>query len=275
MPKFLNFYTYPKYLYKYYQFDIKEHYKDILFRDSLYCSSPKDLNDPFDCSLNIIFRKHCKGYIKKHLVEEIIPQYIDNFSSDSLKIKKANSYIDENYHKFDPRVKSNELALQNGYRNKVLSLGVYCLTELNNNVLMWSHYSNKHTGFCVEFNCNELVNAILVDAENKRVTPYLNKVSYKRYYPRISAYKDLVESLYIKSFLWRYEKEWRIVYSDYAGQSINLPPNVITAIYMGLEIQPDQKDIIKKIISERQYKIDLYKAKKVQNKFALCFEKIN
>lgn len=268
-------YYHPKYLYRYYNFNVKEHYEDILCRDILYLSSPKNLNDPFDCSLDLVFNGRGKRFIKKYLIKDILPLSISNFSKDPAKIKKANSFIDKNYSAFDPNIKSNELILQNGHRNNVLSTGVHCLSELKNNLLMWSHYSNKHTGFCVEFNCNELVKTIIADGKNKQAIPYLNKVKYIRYYPRISAYKDIVDSLYTKSLLWKYEKEWRIVYSKCAGQRINLPPNVITAVYVGLEIQPVHMEFIKKIVEEKHYKIALYKAKRVKNKFAICFDKIN
>jgi DUF2971 family protein len=30
-------------------------------------------------------------------------------------------------------------------------LGVFCLAGTPENILMWSHYSNGHTGFCLEF----------------------------------------------------------------------------------------------------------------------------
>lgn len=272
--KFLNFYKYPNYLYRYFSFDSKNYFEDILCKDLLHFSSPKELNDPFDCSLNIIFSGRNKRFMKKYLIKKILPIRINNISKDL--IRKASAFIDENYQGFDPNIKSNELLLQQNNRNYVLSSGVNCLSELNNNLLMWSHYSNKHTGFCVEFNCDKLVKAIDDYNKSHQVITYLNKIVYKRNYPRISAYKhEMVDSLFTKSSIWMYEKEWRIVYSEGAGQKINLPPNVITAIYMGLEIQPTQEEIIKRIVLEKQYKIDLYRAKKVPNKFAVCFDKIN
>jgi hypothetical protein len=30
-------------------------------------------------------------------------------------------------------------------------MGVLSLSEINDNILMWSHYSESHTGFCIEF----------------------------------------------------------------------------------------------------------------------------
>ena len=35
-------------------------------------------------------------------------------------------------------------------------IGVYCLTEKATNVLMWSHYSQNHEGFLIEFDENHV-----------------------------------------------------------------------------------------------------------------------
>ncbi|MFH0926009.1 MAG: DUF2971 domain-containing protein [bacterium] len=35
------------------------------------------------------------------------------------------------------------------------NLGVLSLSELNNDILMWAHYTENHSGFCIEFNRSE------------------------------------------------------------------------------------------------------------------------
>ena len=58
-------------------------------------------------------------------------------------------------------------------------------------------------------------------------------------------------------------------------KKINLPSNVITSIYLGMNINPENEVIINKAISLKSYRINLYKAIKVENKFKLSFERIN
>ena len=44
--------------------------------------------------------------------------------------------------------------------NYVNSLGIFCLSERSDDILMWSHYSNGHRGVCLQFN---LLNSELIE----------------------------------------------------------------------------------------------------------------
>lgn len=63
----------PHYLYKYYSFDENKYYEDMLFRDTLYFSSPRNFNDPFDKGLDIKFKGKSKKFITNHLLNEVLP----------------------------------------------------------------------------------------------------------------------------------------------------------------------------------------------------------
>jgi hypothetical protein len=141
---------------------------------------------------------------------------------------------------------------------------------------MWSHYANYHKGFCIEFNYKKLEDALILFNRENNVITYMSRVIYKKNYPRLSGYnnEDMVDSLFIKSSNWKYEKEWRVIYSEGNGLKINLPVNVVSAIYLGLKIDSKNEDIVKKALSLKKYRIDLYKAKNVENQFAIAFEKM-
>ena len=51
-------------------------------------------------------------------------------------------------------------------KEQTRELGVVCLSEINNNILMWSHYAQGHAGFCIEF-----------ERTQENFFQYLNKVS--------------------------------------------------------------------------------------------------
>lgn len=261
----------PQYLYKYYSFDEKKYFQDILFRDIIYFSSPRYFNDPFDKGLDIIFKGKSKHFIKKFL-----SRTFNKYNSIECFNTNIEEFIDDNYIGFDPNINDNELQLQKNHLNYVLSSGICCLSELNDSILMWSHYADKHSGFCIEFNFRELEKAILRYNGQNKVIIYGQKVIYTNNYPHVSAYKkQIVESVFTKASIWQYEKEWRFFYSDGAGEKIPLPEEVITAIYMGLNIEPEQEKLIKREISKKGYLIELYKANKNKNRFILDFEKIS
>lgn len=86
-------------------------------------------------------------------------------------------------------------------------------SERPNNILMWSHYAEKHTGVCVEFD----VAALGVIAKNLSRVNYVQKIGDER--PRIPLGDDLDERYQesVREFLstkakeWEYEKEWRSI----------------------------------------------------------------
>ena len=105
--------------------------------------------------------------------------------------------------------------------NRVSSIfRIACFSEAFDSVLMWSHYANKHSGFCVEYDFRDL---FLDDDYDKMIAPvvYSKKrmsvvaksggVGRGKYreYDRNLMYA--VDCLFAKSSDWSYEKEWRVV----------------------------------------------------------------
>lgn len=96
----------------------------------------------------------------------------------------------------------------------VLNYRIFCTTEQYNNALMWAHYADKHTGFCVGYKKDDIEN----------VSTKLQKVIYSSQPYDIKTKPD--ESiLFIKSKEWAYEKEWRAIYKLAEGDLKHLSPN--------------------------------------------------
>jgi hypothetical protein len=254
-------------------FDSYKNYEAFLFNDTIYFSSPTYFNDPFDCGLDLNFKKKSREYIRKHLIQ-ILSDQIPNLNGD--QEKKAKNFIDENFEEFSPENIEIRNSLRQNLNDFISRTGVCCFAEIKDNILMWSHYANYHKGFCIEFNYKKLEDALILFNRENNVITYMSRVIYKKNYPRLSGYnnEDMVDSLFIKSSNWKYEKEWRVIYSEGNGLKINLPVNVVSAIYLGLKIDSKNEDIVKKALSLKKYRIDLYKAKNVENQFAIAFEKM-
>lgn len=91
-----------------------------------------------------------------------------------------------------------------------MHIGALSLSEVSDNVLMWSHYSLAHTGFALGFDARHpYFNAQLSVADEFR---YLRRVEYRNDRPN-APLSDLtgVEMFLVKSTDWAYEKEWRIM----------------------------------------------------------------
>lgn len=125
--------------------------------------------------------------------------------------------IEQLYSKLDEIVKTLHTSIGN-------TVGITCFSETPYNMLMWSHYANKHSGICVEYDFSKLFstvpNSLLLPVENSGKRPLLpiEKVIVDRG-GKIEVDQSkmnlllpaLLKSLAIKSDIWSYEREWRHV----------------------------------------------------------------
>lgn len=101
---------------------------------------------------------------------------------------------------------------------------VCCLSETPSSVLMWSHYSNKHRGFVLQYDLRHLsykkdllpftgqmVTLFPVEYIDKasELTEAMVRVGDAKYKNRASG--DFASLLYKKNVVWSYEKEWRML----------------------------------------------------------------
>lgn len=166
--------------------------------------------------------------------------------------------------------------------NKILdSFLFYCLTDNPENNLMWSHYSNSHNGFCIEWNGH-----------------YINpqKVIYQETIAKVDLLKLLQASIGLKNMdltaeelwnavrtklsEWKYEQEYRfqlgnhekhLIVKDFGkGVLIKAQPEWIKAIIFGYRMpQETRMHIINKLSQGT-----VFKEVKVNNSLG-CLKVVN
>lgn len=262
-------------LYKFRDCDDKFH-RLLLSENQFYIPTVKELNDPFDYQIN--------------LQGDLIQSEEDINTLIELMCKSGSEFID-NQLGFKQKVEEKKSLLRNNPTlffqeyNKVISdtklekYGVYCLTENWDNILMWSHYSKSHTGFCVGFNTEKIISL--------NYFTKCSKVDYKKHYPKINPIKwnendlntDYIESS-VKFIKWEYEQEVRFirVFSPYEPTSkserlLHIDDSLINDVTLGINITPENEEFIKEICFRK--KIRLYKTRKSDLDFKLerfCLE---
>jgi hypothetical protein len=85
-------------------------------------------------------------------------------------------------------------------------IGVFCLSRVNDSLLMWSHYADQYAGAVVEFDGSHEFFAGQIDVEYRPQRPRKH----------VSVFSGAVEpvpvaELCVKSDQWKYEREVRIV----------------------------------------------------------------
>ncbi|MGG7077369.1 DUF2971 domain-containing protein [Clostridium sardiniense] len=235
--------NYPKSFYKYKE--INDYTLDMIKEGMIWASNPDSFNDPYDCLLDFDAIEVIRGkFRKKNLVQ------IKEIDKESLKIIT---------HKI-------EYAMEKIKKE----IAIICLSEENNNILMWSHYANNHQGVCFEYDGNEVcefseIYPIVYIKENIDLSESLIDID-----PH-----GIQKKIMIKSSVWEYEKEWRIILNnsepEKSGGLIKFPK--IKSIYLGCKTKEEDKEKIIALAKEKG--INVYQMKMKRNQFKLEYSEIN
>lgn len=236
-----------------------------LSNNELYFASSNLFNDPFDCRARKEFEfKNNDDFVDKWTVFE---QRSKGFSSD-----EAKTYLTSIVS--DPVKREKYIKWQSEHFQKVVlqPLGICSFSEINNDILMWSHYADSHYGLCLEFNrthSNMLKNA------QPTIYPKDDNFPFIDYW--IDSPDELlaeVEKIVLtKSKHWSYEKEWRIIQrkpdnsNNYKGHAAPYPKELLAGVIFGYRMRKKERKTIEGILSD--HSVQYYEAKPIKNKFLI------
>ncbi len=257
---------YPKTIYKYRDWNNKFH-KRILTEKEFFLASPLSFNDPFDCRISENYHFLKDSYNQELYIERMVNDYGE-------RIKELGYDIELTKENFREKIKDID-KLQKGVQDYdavqlANNFGVMSLSCRWDSIVMWSHYSNLHQGFCIGF-----------DEEKIRKSNLFGKgglVQYSEKFPERNPSINLhpfIESskmLYTKSKDWEYEQEFRLSILNIEGLTLEtrkvvVPDDSVSCIYLGLEIPIDHKLEILDIA--RKEKIKVYQISKVPFEYKL------
>lgn len=229
----------PRYLYRYIPINpnticsLKENY--------LWFSKIKDFNDPYEGDV-----------LKDHNYTEIdLRRFIEERRSilTTFDIQQLST---------DP-----EAYIEKGMSDAYNGATACCFSMSNDNMLMWSHYADKHQGICLEFD-------ILRDTTN--VFRMLCQVKYTNTRESCNYIRDSFSYLrcfaLTKSTDWSYEKEYRAIYPELEDQRFPYNINMLKRVIFGCKTKGDDINLIKSILpktvayskcklNNKEYKIDI------------------
>ena len=209
-------------LYKYYP--LNENSLSELTNNKVWFSKPARLNDPFDIDIEFTYLISPSDF--RYMIKVLKSQ--NGISMERLEeLKKIEKEIpDQN------ALNEMSRAMNRRFREDRKNWGVFCMCESPKNILMWSHYTDCHRGFCIQF-----VRSSENDLGNIEKT---RPVLYSYEYPSPDPYTENgMERIYDELFFtkakdWKYEKEWRMLNEE---GDVELPlPGDISAIIFGLNM---------------------------------------
>lgn len=263
----------PNRIFKYRGFDKDGHFKGFLKNNELYFSSPIKFNDPFDCRIVPTFEICNKTEFYNKVFEHNKESY------PKLSNAELRKMTGKNFAKNYAIIKNPKLFSKRVNEMMDTLIGVFTLTEDNTNILMWSHYSDSHKGFCVEYDPQRLFEVCYNYIKIGDLI-VAKKVKYSSIYPQINPYKldhnydDYMDCLTVKSDVWNYEKEWRLIYSRHPNEAISFPDDIVKAIYFGVNCSDENINTVLTLTKERKVIPKFYKAKLRKREFGIEFTPI-
>lgn len=193
---------------------------DVVARRLIRYTQPGALNDPFEGRPPITAISDEEVALKsfKNLLPEQTIESYGQFNEQQKSIisfELWSSLVNARYKVLESQLPKmlnmfTPLARNLIYEKLDKHVGVLSLSELPENILMWSHYAANHTGFVLGFDAtNPHFGENNSDADDLRD---LRPVLYTDERPKGPLNElDWVNLFWIKSNKWEYEREWRIV----------------------------------------------------------------
>ena len=271
----------------------------ILANTTLRWSSPVQFNDPFDIQFDLhidIGRESLKAkaldalwgahYSDKpitagNVLGGVIALFKGRFPS--LPREEFDKEFGESFDEGFDNVQRTLPETHAQLREIMRTSKILCLSEVNNNILMWSHYAEQHQGVVLQLRCV---------AELDSAWGVAKPVQYSKRMPRLFDEETAVKMfsgqtsldgkqmanrlVYTKAIDWAYEKEWRIWLargrSTDTYDDLQFDPTELEAIYLGCRMPEEDRLSIASLVADRYPHAKVIHAKKSEREFRLVFE---
>jgi hypothetical protein len=228
----------------------------------LYFGSPQDFADPYDCALTPNIRTPSDAE-----VESVRKLYLEKPSTSSLEREQLESVSDVEFRDILMRMSDLFEKHVSEFRKE---RGVTCFSEVNDDLLMWSHYGGRYKGICLEFSTESRP----FDTFDK-----IRQVHYVETPPELDLARILVERDFgaiiddlfcTKSVSWSYEREWRAIHKT-AGQEYIYPTEALTGVFFGPDIDARSMEIVCLILRSQNESVRFWRGTCSTTEFRVLF----
>jgi hypothetical protein len=200
------------------------------------------LNDPFECSLQFDNNECLRLFFSDKGFQKIFSEK----TGKELSVGDINKIVSSD----EPYLTYNEVCNKKGIRLNIppdkqletvqnrfkqiiddtnKEIRICSFSELNNSLLLWSHYANEHKGICIEYDFRQ----------QDQIRAFLQPIIYSNKIYKLGLLEELtmlrkIGSSLIKGKDWKYEAEWRLTIFKQG----DIFPNKMTvldpkAVYLG------------------------------------------
>jgi hypothetical protein len=192
---------------------------DILRNLRLKVTPPNEFNDPFELAPRMepeLSREQALDALNEPRVLEMTYRDAINLGSFNGSREQFTDFIKKHSELFlkgliEGYPKSASEFRRNHINDISSEFGLICLSEVEDDILMWSHYTQSHTGFVIGFHMSHafFVNPPLLQVTYNEERVLMGQYIRKEDPERARQVNSLIRR---KSPHWKYEREWRQLY---------------------------------------------------------------
>jgi hypothetical protein len=231
-------------------------YTEAIFRgNELRFTAPVELNDPFECRIQITY-----GDVAREEIASIVSRLGE---MEPTRSSEENRAIAEAIVSAPDRIARGAPFARQLIEYIRRDSAFLSLAEIRDNILMWSHYADNHRGICIELSIERCPTL-------SQVLP----VQYSRTVPRFEFFRSSMKEVGLTTFLtksedWSYEREWRLVKVGKSSCNVSFNPAALTGVIFGCNCPAADRDKVKSWVAGRRDPVRILDARLVEEAFAL------
>lgn len=281
--------------YKYYT---AESVKATLSRATRKWSTPPLFNDPFDNQFDLRWEDPSEDRAKARvarfheIIRSPVPIANNQFGTYTATVQLLQQtlwanpdfvFADDEISELikvemdgEQNVIAQNVAFNTEIRQALADTSIFCVSESHDNILMWSHYADNHSGAVVEFLALQSVDSPLLVAQPVRYSPHLPRLTFDTFFDHEAAKREIIDMPTLtKSDAWAYEREWRVVTTlrdkEQPFEIISFAREEVAAVYLGCRMTPEDKAEVIGITRLGYPRAKILLAVKHEHEFALTF----
>lgn len=292
----------PSHFFKYYPAPVA---KLVLSTKTVRWNSPLNFNDPFDCYFSEEPKFDWAQMTTKHLertldilLQQHEPQfdatnpYVAHITALRHRLKGATrehlrELLAPAFNSGGPGWESLCSWQRDLWRTRMGELRLFCVCECNDNLLLWAHYSQNHTGAVFQFECLPELDVPLLVAEAVQYSDeapamateeqWLDAAVGLSPFPTgAEVWRRLVTT---KARVWEHEKEWRVVttrrsYEHQGFEDVSFYPQEISKVFLGCRAKEEDRAGLLSLLGGPFAHAEVYQARQHPSMYRLEFDRI-
>ena len=242
----------------------------VLENQELWFPNPTTFNDPFDANIGMRY-----DLLPAEVINEMVEQQVK-----SMHPTAGYHLLQGEMRRLRERLLNPEThddAMQRWMQRLTSKMRVFCICPDRDNILLWSHYANNHTGFAVGFDAMQL-HALWKTNQGFQ----MGYVAYRDTYPILlpalpgdnHTKEDIITTIMnVKSDIWAYEKEIRMNMFDGPAKA-SFAPTLIKEVVIGCKMAADDQRKMLEVMDRKYPHACVYRARLRRSAFALDFDKL-